>query len=286
LASTRIDGVSVTMIDDPRTVAELIGKLESHIPIPAKPTGPLVQQLRARGSKLMKDRVLFIRRVFYLGDEGGIMCDVTQSRAAKEAIVVSLTHLRIPPDHPLFREIRAYQLARIRRLAEPAQAGSDQEEPIGRARSVDPPEQPTMEGPNTPTQQRRLGKQPPRYRFFLNPYPDMRFTTCPQCGRRTNQRKLPLVIHVDPRNLLSINKTCRYCPACDLLIAHKDEVEQQLALLFTRHDPALIGNNYLVVGTQDRAVWRRGVHTPLTIQEMLHSLHDFEEVVRFEPAYR
>ena len=233
----------------------------------------------------MKDRVLFIRRVFYLGDEGGIMCDVTQSRASKEAIVVSLTHLRIPPDHPLFRDIRAYQLARIRQLAEADQAESDQEEPIGRARSADQPELPMTKGRSTPTKQRRLGKQQPRYRFFLNPYPDVRFTTCPQCGRRTNQRKLPLVIHVDPRNPVSINKTCRYCPACDLLIAHKHEVEQQLALLFTRHDPALIGNDYLVIGTQDRAVWRRGVQTALTIQEMLESLHDFEEVVRFELAY-
>jgi hypothetical protein len=25
----------------------------------------------------------------------------------------------------------------------------------------------------------QLGKQPPRYRFFLNPYEDMRFTRCP-----------------------------------------------------------------------------------------------------------
>jgi hypothetical protein len=281
-----IDGVSVTMIDDPRTVAELMGKLESHLPIPARPTGPLVRQLRARGSKLMKDRVLFIRRVFYLGDEGGIMCDVTPSRAAKEAIVVSLTHLHIAPDHPLFRDIRVYQLARIRRLAESDQVGSDQEEPIGLARSADQPELPLAEGHARSTKQRRLGKQPPRYRFFLNPYPDVRFTTCPQCGRRTNQRKLPLVIHVDPRNPVSINKTCRYCPGCDLLIAHKHEVEQQLELLFARHNPSLIGNDYLVVGTQDRADWRRGVQTPLTIQEMLDSLHDFKEVMRFETAYR
>ncbi len=132
----------------------------------------------------------------------------------------------------------------------------------------------------------RLGKQPPRYRFFLNPYRDVRFTSCPQCGKRTKQRKLPLVIHVDPRNPVSINKTCRYCPTCDLLIAHKDQIEEQLALLFARHDPTLIGNNYLVIGTQDRATWRRGVKTPLTIQEMLDSLHDFEEMLRFEPAYR
>ncbi len=27
---------------------------------------------------------------------------------------------------------------------------------------------------------RQLGKQPPRYRFFLDPYPDVRFTTSPR----------------------------------------------------------------------------------------------------------
>ncbi len=133
---------------------------------------------------------------------------------------------------------------------------------------------------------KRLGKRPPRYRFFLNPYPDVRFTSCPKCGNRTKQRKLPLVIHVDPLNPVAINKTCRYCPACDLLIAHKDEIEQQLALLFARIDPTLMGNDYLVIGTQDRADWRRGMKTPLTIQEMLDSLHDFEEMLRFEPAFR
>ncbi len=131
----------------------------------------------------------------------------------------------------------------------------------------------------------RLGKQPPRYSFFLNPYPDVRFTRCPKCSGKTLQRKLPLVIHVDPRNPVSINKTCRYCPTCDLLIAHQHEIEAQLALLFARRDPSLIGNDYLVIGTQDRADWRRGMKTPLTIQEMLESLHDFEEVVRFELAY-
>lgn len=54
----------------------------------------------------------------------------------------------------------------------------------------------------------RLGKQPPRYRFFLNPYSDVRFTRCPQCGEKTRSRKLPLVVHVDPMQLISLNKTC------------------------------------------------------------------------------
>ena len=63
----------------------------------------------------------------------------------------------------------------------------------------------------------RLGKQPPRYRFFLNPYTDARFMKCPQCLAKTRQRKLPLVIHIEPLQLVALNKTCRYCPHCDLL---------------------------------------------------------------------
>jgi hypothetical protein len=72
---------------------------------------------------------------------------------------------------------------------------------------------------------KHLGNQPPRYRFFFNPYRDMRCTKCPQCDRKMHQRKLPLMIHIYPRRLLSLNKTCRYCPHCDLLIAHQNDVE-------------------------------------------------------------
>lgn len=43
-----------------------------------------------------------------------------------------------------------------------------------------------------PPHKARLGKQEPRYTFFLNPYEDVRFTSCPQCGRKMRQRKLPL----------------------------------------------------------------------------------------------
>jgi Flp pilus assembly protein TadD len=67
-----------------------------------------------------------------------------------------------------------------------------------------------------------LGKQPARYRFFLNPYQDARFTTCPQCRLRTRQRKYSLVIHVHSMPTLILGKTCRYCDTCDLLIAHQD----------------------------------------------------------------
>jgi hypothetical protein len=130
----------------------------------------------------------------------------------------------------------------------------------------------------------RIGQQPPRYRFFLNPYQDVRFTRCPMCQQLTQQRKLPLVIHVDPMNVLTLNKTCRYCPHCDLLIAHQDELEAQLAEFFARQKPEVIGNDYLVLGTMNRADWQQGRKEVMTVQDMVQALHDFDEVLRFEPA--
>jgi SEC-C motif len=130
----------------------------------------------------------------------------------------------------------------------------------------------------------RLGKQPARYRFILNPYAQERFDFCPQCDGPTEERKFPLFIHVDPMCPFCLNKTCRYCPRCELLIAHRDEVEQQLALILQEHQPDSIGNDYLVMGTLDVEVWERGRQTPLTIQEMKDNLHDFEAVLSIQPA--
>lgn len=132
----------------------------------------------------------------------------------------------------------------------------------------------------------RLGKQPPRHYFFLNPYQDARFTSCPKCGGKTKLRKLPLVIHVEGPVLLSLNKTCRYCPYCDLLIAHQDELEAQLVGIFLEREPEMIGNDYLVVGTVERSVWQRGNRGVLTLQEMLDNLHDFKDYLRFELSPR
>ena len=129
----------------------------------------------------------------------------------------------------------------------------------------------------------RLGKQPPRYRFFLNPYQDARFSACPQCSQKTGQRKLPLFIHIEPKQPLLLNKTCRYCPHCDLLIAHKDEVDAVIIRFFTVLDPDLVGNKYLVIGTVDRADWKRIDREELPIQDTIEVLHDFKEVVVFKP---
>ena len=138
----------------------------------------------------------------------------------------------------------------------------------------------------TKKKERHLGKLPPQYTFILNPYAEYRFTRCPGCDQKTKQRKLPLFIHVDPMNPVVLNYTCRYCPDCDLLIAHQDQIEELLAGIFVELDPSVIGNEYLVMGTVERQAWREGVRQPKDIEEMLEGFHVFKEVrtVQVQPG--
>ena len=71
--------------------------------------------------------------------------------------------------------------------------------------------------------------------------------------------------------MVILNKTCRFCPHCDLLIAHKDEVELHLAQLRAQMGPGVIGNDYLIVGTVERNDWRRCLAKPLTPVEMIEA---------------
>jgi len=105
------------MIDNYAQAMALVERMTASLPIPARPTRQMVDLLRGKGASLGADPKLEIKKVFYGGDEGGIMCDVTPGGVVKEAIVCSLTHLRVHPKHPLAGEIRAYQATRTRRLA-------------------------------------------------------------------------------------------------------------------------------------------------------------------------
>ncbi len=121
----------------------------------------------------------------------------------------------------------------------------------------------------------QFGELPPKYSFMLNPYPDQRVSRCPLCEGKTGQRKIPLLIHIDPLHLIALNYTNRYCSVCDLLVANKHEIEHLLTDLFRQYDPRVIGNNYLIVGTVEKDAWREGLEQPKAINEMLPHASDF-----------
>jgi hypothetical protein len=128
---------------------------------------------------------------------------------------------------------------------------------------------------------KRIGGQPPRYSFILNPYSDIRIGKCPQCCRPTLARKFALFIHVDGFGPLVLGKTCRYCFRCQLIIAHQDELEAQLANGPARLTPC--ANSYLVIGTMDKMVWEKGLQgREGQVVATLPQVADFKKVLTLE----
>jgi hypothetical protein len=122
-----------------------------------------------------------------------------------------------------------------------------------------------------------------RHHFFLNPYEDAAFTKCPKCDDKTKIRKFPLVIHIDPQQLLLLNKKCRYCVKCDLIIAKKNELESLMTACFEESKPEIIGNNYFVMGVAERKDWLEGKKGKMQQSETIERILVFKDVLDFEP---
>lgn len=130
---------------------------------------------------------------------------------------------------------------------------------------------------------KRIGTLPPRYSFILNPYVNERLSSCPECRRLTHYRKFALFIHIYDWGTIVMGKTCRYCTPCELIIAHQDELEGELARTFSSMAPDVVGNEYLALGTVDKKVWKRSLEgEDLEIQEILGHMADFKRVLNLE----
>ena len=125
--------------------------------------------------------------------------------------------------------------------------------------------------------ERRIGQLPPRYSFALNPYNDVRFSKCPNCGRATYSRKFPLFIYVHGFGAIVLGKTCRYCPKCEFIIAHQDELEHELVIVLSGRAPEVIGNDYFVSGTVEKKAWRAGFDKEGLAADVLPNMADFKQ---------
>ncbi len=130
---------------------------------------------------------------------------------------------------------------------------------------------------------KRIGKLPPRYSFILNPHADVRLSKCPRCQKLTHLRKFALFIHIDAWGPLALGKACRYCSRCELIMAHQNELEAELARSFSQIAPEVIGHEYLVLGTVDKKVWQEGLAGDgKQLGEMLKHVADFKRVLKLE----
>lgn len=105
------------MIDDYHEVMSLMKAMKQCLPIPAYPSKVLASLLKQKNLKIKADQRLQIIEVHYAGDEGGICCTLELPFKTEEIYVVSLTHLRPMANHPLAKNMRNYQIHRVRNLA-------------------------------------------------------------------------------------------------------------------------------------------------------------------------
>jgi len=135
----------------------------------------------------------------------------------------------------------------------------------------------------------RIGKLPSRFKFILNPYTDTRLSKCPRCQQLTHMRKFALLIHIEHWGILVLGKTCRYCTPCELIMAHRDELENELVNIFEKAKSEVIGNPYVVFGTVEMKWWKESLgRRDEQLAQMLEHAADFKSVLdlKFEGGWQ
>jgi hypothetical protein len=79
------------------------------------------------------------------------------------------------------------------------------------------------------------------------------------------------VTHVEGFGLVLLGKTCRLCLRCDTLLVHKAELDDLLRSVVSVQDP-----EYVVLGTIDRHVYRRGLLRGASLDDVREHMADFK----------
>jgi hypothetical protein len=103
------------MLDHPTQTEEHLAMLKAAVPFQVEIAPAVVKQLRDDGAAVAEKTGYAVSDVSYAGDEGGIMCHIVPLQG-REAIVISLTYVRIPRLTPLATAILSYQKHRLKKL--------------------------------------------------------------------------------------------------------------------------------------------------------------------------
>lgn len=122
-----------------------------------------------------------------------------------------------------------------------------------------------------------------RYYFYLNPHDEYKWTKCPKCEQKTKVRKHCLMVHykesfLGTKHLISLNKTCKFCTSCELIIVQKSEIENYIKYFLIQFEVEFKPTNYLVFGTLDKVLWEQN----LSLSKVLSSIYRFKNTWDFD----
>jgi hypothetical protein len=105
------------MIDDLEKTDLLLKKLKTVVPIETRLSPGLKRLLAEQSPAAPIPETCNVIDVLYTGDEGGIICCLDiGGPEARNANLVSITHLSFHRHAPLFREIDRYQRHRVKKI--------------------------------------------------------------------------------------------------------------------------------------------------------------------------
>jgi hypothetical protein len=105
----------VPMLDNPEKTRELVNALQAALPFEVALMPNLIDYLARQQKPVIVKPVETVSGVSYLGDMGGISCHI-QPADSDSAVIVSLTHVRVPRDLPFARAVLDYQKHRVKKL--------------------------------------------------------------------------------------------------------------------------------------------------------------------------
>ena len=108
------------MLDHPKKTEELLALLKEAVPFEVEIAPAVIKQLQDDGAGVASKTRYVVSNVSYAGDEGGIMCHIVPPQG-RDAIVISLTYVRMPRLTPLATAILSYQKHRLKKLKKQAQ---------------------------------------------------------------------------------------------------------------------------------------------------------------------
>src|SRR6266542_990122 len=113
---TRLDcGRGALMLDNPEKTARLLAALKAAVPFKVELVPSLVTYLRTQHVAIADQSQHIVSNLSYAGDEGGIVCHIAPPDK-EEALVVSLTQVRVPRSMPLAAAVTDYHNHRVKKL--------------------------------------------------------------------------------------------------------------------------------------------------------------------------
>ena len=103
------------MLDKLERTNELIAILEAAAPFEVELPPSLIAQLRGQGVGSGSAPRRMVSKIFYAGDEGGILCGIDPDEGGK-VLIVSITHLQFRRSLPFAAAVLDYQKHRTKKL--------------------------------------------------------------------------------------------------------------------------------------------------------------------------